>query len=48
MSDVICITELRRMFSGAADQIRQEQEKLSHLDCIGGDGDHGTTMVRAM
>ena len=48
MSDVICISELRRMFLGAADQIRAEQERLSHLDCIGGDGDHGTTMVRAM
>lgn len=48
MSDVICISELRRMFSGAADRIREEEERLTHLDCIGGDGDHGTTMVRAM
>jgi dihydroxyacetone kinase-like protein len=48
MNDVICITELRRMFAEAAKQIRQEQAMLSQLDCIGGDGDHGTTMVRAM
>ncbi len=48
MSDVICISELRRMFAEAAAQIRREQDMLSRLDCIGGDGDHGTTMVRTM
>jgi dihydroxyacetone kinase-like protein len=48
MSDVICISDLRRMFAEAAMRIRQEHEMLSHLDCIGGDGDHGATMVRAM
>ena len=48
MSDIICISELRRMFAEAAAQIRREQGTLSRLDCIGGDGDHGTTMVRAM
>jgi phosphoenolpyruvate---glycerone phosphotransferase subunit DhaL len=48
MSDVICISELRRMFAEAAAQIRREQDRLSRLDCIGGDGDHGTTMVRVM
>jgi dihydroxyacetone kinase-like protein len=48
MTDVICITELRRMFAEAARQIRQEHAMLSQLDCIGGDGDHGTTMIRAM
>lgn len=36
------------MFAEAAEQIRREQEMLSRLDCIGGDGDHGATMVRAM
>jgi dihydroxyacetone kinase-like protein len=36
------------MFAEAAEQIRQEHELLSQLDCIGGDGDHGATMVRAM
>ena len=48
MNDVIGIAELRRMFAGAAKQIRQEHAMLSQLDCVGGDGDHGTTMVRAM
>jgi dihydroxyacetone kinase-like protein len=48
MSDVICISDLRRMFSQAAEQIRQKHELLSQLDCIGGDGDHGATMLRAM
>jgi dihydroxyacetone kinase-like protein len=48
MSDVICISDLRRMIAEAAAQIRREEEMLSRLDCIGGDGDHGATMVRAM
>jgi len=48
MSDVICITEVRRMFTQAARLMREQQQLLSQLDCIGGDGDHGTTMVRAM
>lgn len=48
MSDVICIFDLRRMFAEAAEQIRLNHEMLSRLDCIGGDGDHGATMVRAM
>lgn len=48
MSDVICISDFRRMFAEAAAQIRDHREMLSQLDCIGGDGDHGVTMVRAM
>ncbi len=48
MSDVICISDLRRMFAEAAVQIRGHHEMLSQLDCIGGDGDHGSTMVRTM
>jgi dihydroxyacetone kinase-like protein len=48
MSDIICISDLRRMFAEAAAHIRREQDVLSRLDCIGGDGDHGATMVRAM
>jgi dihydroxyacetone kinase-like protein len=48
MSDVICISDLRRMFAEAAAQIRRQEEMLTRLDCIGGDGDHGATMVRAM
>ena len=48
MSDVISISDLRCMFAEAAKRIRREQDLLSQLDCIGGDGDHGTTMVRTM
>ena len=48
MRDAIDMTGLRRMFAQAARRIRQEQERLSQLDCVGGDGDHGTTMVRAL
>jgi dihydroxyacetone kinase-like protein len=48
MNEVICISDLRRMFAEAAQQIRRKHEMLSHLDCIGGDGDHGATMLRAM
>lgn len=48
MNEVICISDLRRMFAEAAQQIRREHAMLSHLDCIGGDGDHGATMLRAM
>jgi dihydroxyacetone kinase-like protein len=48
MNDVICISDLRRMIGEAARLIRQEHEMLSQLDCIGGDGDHGSTMLRAM
>ena len=37
-----------RMLRCAAEQIRAQHETLSKLDSVGGDGDHGTTMVRAM
>jgi dihydroxyacetone kinase-like protein len=36
------------MFAEAARRIRREQELLSQLDCIGGDGDHGAAMLRTM
>ena len=48
MNDVLSISDLRRMFAEAAEQIRRNHEMLSQLDCIGGDGDHGATMVRSM
>lgn len=48
MSAGIRREELVRMFAAAAVQIRQEHERLSQLDCVCGDGDHGTTMQRAM
>jgi len=37
-----------RMLKSAAEEIRANHELLSKLDSVGGDGDHGTTMVRAM
>lgn len=36
------------MFAEAAELIRSQNEVLSGLDSQGGDGDHGTTMMRAM
>jgi dihydroxyacetone kinase-like protein len=41
-------TRLIRMFRAAAGQIRANVDALSQYDSVGGDGDHGTTMVRAM
>lgn len=37
-----------RMLRGAVSRIRDNHEELSKLDSVGGDGDHGTTMLRAM
>jgi dihydroxyacetone kinase-like protein len=48
MTDRICRTELAAMFAEAAKQIRREHQTLSQLDCVAGDGDHGTTMLRAV
>jgi dihydroxyacetone kinase-like protein len=36
------------MLRGAAARIRDNHEMLSRLDSFGGDGDHGTTMLRGM
>jgi len=36
------------MFQKAAEQIQANHSTLSKLDSFGGDGDHGTTMLRAM
>ena len=36
------------MFAKAAALIGEHAEMLSQLDTVGGDGDHGATMVRAM
>ncbi len=46
-SGIDCGT-LVRMLSEAAKRLRDQQDLLSRLDSFGGDGDHGTTMVRAM
>jgi dihydroxyacetone kinase-like protein len=39
--------EFANMFAQAAACIRSEHKRLTELDSIGGDGDHGTTMLRA-
>ncbi len=48
MPETIGHDELVAMLRKAAEQIRAKHEMLSQLDSHGGDGDHGTTMVRAM
>ncbi len=35
------------MFAHAASRLRSQHQHLTELDSIGGDGDHGTTMLRA-
>jgi dihydroxyacetone kinase-like protein len=37
-----------RMLTSSAEEIRRNHELLTKLDSVGGDGDHGTTMTRAM
>lgn len=48
MIDALDYTGLTRMLLGAVAQIRENPKWLSELDSYGGDGDHGTTMLRAM
>jgi dihydroxyacetone kinase-like protein len=36
------------MINGAAAAIRAEHARLSALDCVAGDGDHGATMLRVV
>jgi dihydroxyacetone kinase-like protein len=48
MSSVIGVGEFRGMLAAAADRVREGSDYLSQLDAAGGDGDHGTTMRRAM
>ena len=48
MPDEIRFDDLARMLRGAIGKVRDGREELSRLDSCGGDGDHGTTMVRAM
>jgi phosphoenolpyruvate---glycerone phosphotransferase subunit DhaL len=47
MTDLITKPEFERMFAQAAARLRSEHQRLTELDSIGGDGDHGTTMLRA-
>lgn len=46
--DTVTYKALARMLRGAAAEVREHHEWLSRLDSVGGDGDHGTTMLRAM
>ncbi len=48
MADLIDYNVFVRMLRGAVQQIRDNHQALSRLDSVGGDGDHGTTMLRAM
>jgi len=40
--------EIAHMFAAAARRVREEHQRLSELDSVGGDGDHGTTMLRVV
>jgi len=48
MAKAIGYDEMVSMLRGAIRQINDNHQTLSKLDSFGGDGDHGTTMVRAM
>lgn len=48
MADTMDYDGLVKMLLGAVEQIRENHPRLSELDSFGGDGDHGTTMLRAM
>ncbi|HYW79625.1 MAG TPA: dihydroxyacetone kinase subunit DhaL [Thermoguttaceae bacterium] len=48
MAQAIGYDEMVAMLRGAVQRINDNHEILSKLDSFGGDGDHGTTMVRAM
>jgi dihydroxyacetone kinase-like protein len=48
MTDTIGIEDIGRMIRSAADKIRANRDQLSKLDSAIGDGDHGTTIARAM
>ncbi len=48
MSDHIEYDDVVNMLHGSVKTIENERQMLSQLDSISGDGDHGTTMSRAM
>jgi phosphoenolpyruvate---glycerone phosphotransferase subunit DhaL len=48
MPETIGYSQVCGMLNAAAGQIRKNHEMLSQLDCAVGDGDHGTTILRAM
>jgi dihydroxyacetone kinase-like protein len=48
MSDTIAYDDIARMILSAADKIRANRDELTRLDSAIGDGDHGTSISRAM
>lgn len=48
MPETISYQQVCGMLNAATDQIRTHHEMLSKLDSAVGDGDHGTTILRAM
>jgi len=48
MKDRITRDDFARMIAGAVGLIRAQHAMLSQLDCAAGDGDHGSTMLRAV
>jgi dihydroxyacetone kinase phosphoprotein-dependent L subunit len=48
MKEALDKKALTAMLLGAVEKIRENHGRLSELDSYGGDGDHGTTMLRAM
>ena len=48
MTATIGLDEWIRMLDAAIRTVKENHETLSRLDSHGGDGDHGTTMLRAM
>ncbi len=48
MSNEIGLEQLKKILLGAVDAIQKNHERLSQMDTLIGDGDHGITMLRAM
>ncbi len=48
MNGGITRDDLAHMITGAAAAIRAHHARLSALDCVAGDGDHGATMLRVV
>ena len=48
MSEAIGYAQLAAMVRAAAEEVRAHVPLLTKLDSVGGDGDHGITMARAM
>jgi phosphoenolpyruvate---glycerone phosphotransferase subunit DhaL len=46
MTGRISTADLKRMFAEAARCLREQHQRLSQLDSIAGDGDHGVAMLR--